>query len=108
MAKVKIAVVKLPAHEDLIDKYINKERYPGGFGPCTLWKLGQEFVIEDWPAKPDDFPCDWAWTDIQRDVAMVMFGGNPPWMGKNGTALTCCSDGFRPVSFLIERIGEET
>ena len=53
MPKVKLTVVKLAVHEDLIDKYINKERYPGGFGPCTLWKLGQEFVIEDWPAKPD-------------------------------------------------------
>ena len=54
MPKVKLTVVKLPAHEDLIDKYINKERYPDGFGPCALWKLGQEFLIEDWPARPDD------------------------------------------------------
>jgi len=104
MPKVKITVVKLPAHQDLIDRHINKDRFPDGFGPCALWKLGQEFVLEDWPAKPEDFPCDWAWSDIQRDVAMVMFGANPPWMAKDGTAITCCSDGFRPVSFLVERI----
>jgi uncharacterized repeat protein (TIGR04076 family) len=108
MAKVRITVAKLPAHEDLIEAHINKARYPEGFGPCSLWELGQEFVIEDWPAKPDDFPCDWAWTDIQRDVAMVMFGGNPPWMAKQGSAITCCSDGFRPVSFLVERIEDAT
>jgi len=27
-------------------------------------------------------------------------------MAKPGTAITCCSDGFRPVSFLVERIEE--
>ena len=106
MAKVRITVVKLPVYKDLVDRHINKERYPNGFGPCTHWTLGQEFVIETWPNKPTDFPCDWAWSDIQRDVAMVMFGGNPPWMAEKGTALTCCSDGLRPVSFLVERIEE--
>jgi uncharacterized repeat protein (TIGR04076 family) len=25
-------------------------------------------------------------------------------MKEKGTAVTCCSDGFRPVSFLVERI----
>jgi uncharacterized repeat protein (TIGR04076 family) len=107
MAKVKLTVVKLPVHKDLIDQHINKDRYPNGLGVCKHWTLGQEFTIEDWPTKPDDFPCDWAWTDIQRDVAMVMFGGNPPWMKKPGTAITCCSDGLRPVSFLVERLESE-
>ena len=106
MANVKITVVKLPIHEDLVDMYVSKERYPNGFGPCRHWSIGQEFFIEEWPNKPDDFPCDWAWTDIQRDVALVMFGGNPPWMEHKGKAVTCCSDGFRPVSFLVERIEE--
>jgi len=106
MTKVKITVVKLPIHEDLVDGYIKKERYPNGFGPCHLWALGQEFVIEGFPTRPEGFPCDWAWADIQRDVAMVMFHGNLPWMAEKGKAITCCSDGFRPVSFLVERIEE--
>jgi uncharacterized repeat protein (TIGR04076 family) len=103
MPKVKITVVKRALHQDLIDNYINKERYPEGFAACKQWTDGQEFVIEDWPERPKDFPCDWAWADIQRDVAMIMIGANPPWMAKPGMALTCCSDGFRPVSFLVER-----
>jgi len=106
MAKVRITVVKRPVHEDLIDAYINKERYPDGFGRCPLWDEKKEFIVEDWPDEPADFPCDWAWTDIQRDVAMLLFGANPPWMAKPGTAISCCSDGFRPVSFLLERIEE--
>ena len=108
MAKVKLTVAKLALHEDLVAAHIKKSRYPDGFGACTLWTLGQEFIIEGFPKKPDDFPCDWAWSDIQRDVAMVMFGGSPPWMEKTGTAVTCCSDGFRPVSFLVERLDEQT
>ena len=107
MVKAKVTVVKLPIHEDLASKYVNKERYPNGFGPCALWKLGHEFIIDDFPTRPEGFTCDWAWADIQRDIAMVMFGGTPPWMGNEGTAITCCSDGLRPVSFLIERIDEE-
>ena len=106
MPKVKITVVKLALHQDLVDNYINKERYPEGFGVCALWTEGQEFVIEGFPEMPKDFPCDWAWADIQRDVAMVLFGANLPWMAGEGKALTCCSDGFRPVSFLVERIAE--
>ena len=106
MPKVKITVVKRALHQDLIDNYIKKDRYPDGFGACSLWAEGQEFVIEGFPEMPDDFPCDWAWADIQRDVAMVLFGANLPWMAGEGKALTCCSDGFRPVSFLIERIAE--
>ena len=78
MPKVKLTVVKLAVHDDLIDKYVNKERYPDGFAACKHWTVGQEFFIEDWPAKPDGFTCDWAWTDIQRDVAMAMFGAAKP------------------------------
>ena len=106
MAKVRITVAKRVVHQDLVDRYINKARYPNGFGVCPLWKDGQTFEVEGFPAKPADFPCDWAWTDIQRDVAMLLFGANPPWMVGPGMSLPCCSDGLRPVSFLVERIAD--
>jgi len=104
MPKVRITVVKKALHEDLINEHINKERYPDGFGVCGIWDDKAEFVIEDFPAKPEGFPCDWAWADIQRDIAMILFGADLPWMAKPGTAITCCTDGLRPVSFLVERI----
>jgi uncharacterized repeat protein (TIGR04076 family) len=37
---------------------------------------------------------------------MVLFGADLPWMTHPGKAVTCCTDGFRPVSFLVERIEE--
>ena len=105
MAKVKITVVKRAAHKDLIDIHIKKD-FPREFGACEKFGDGQEFVIEGFPGMPEGFPCDWAWADIQRDVVMIMFGGNPPWMEQSGAIVTCCSDGLRPVSFLVERIEE--
>ena len=106
MPKVRITVVKLAVHEDLIEKHIKHDRYPEGFVECPRWKVGDTFILENWPGKPKGFTCDWAWADIQRDVAMVMFGANPPWMERSGSAITCCTDGLRPVSFLVERIEE--
>jgi uncharacterized repeat protein (TIGR04076 family) len=104
MAKVRITVVQRTVHKDLFDRYVNKARAPRMGEPCALWKDGQQFIVEGFPAKPAGFPCDWAWTDIQRDVAMLLFGASPPWMVGPGMSLPCCSDGVRPVSFLVERI----
>ena len=106
MAKARITVVQRAIYRDLADRYINKTRYPKGFDACPLWKDGQTFEVEGSPTKPADFPCDWAWTDIHRDVAMILFGANPPWMARAGVAVSCCRDGLRPVSFLIERAEE--
>jgi uncharacterized repeat protein (TIGR04076 family) len=37
---------------------------------------------------------------------MVMFGQGYPWVKQPETAITCCTDGFRPVTFKVERIDE--
>jgi uncharacterized repeat protein (TIGR04076 family) len=52
---------------------------------------------------PEGF-CNWAWRDVYKDVAVLAYGGNfYPWVEK-GTAITCCTDGIRPVSFIMERL----
>lgn len=48
--------------------------------------------------------CAWAWADIQRDVVYLALDGNYPWMKQNGTVLSCCTDGLRPVVFKLERM----
>jgi len=106
MATVKITVVHRGLNPGLVDRYLKKDRHPNGFGVCPFLSDGQQFVVRDEPDKPSDFPCEWAWNDIHRDVAIVLFGGSLPWMAEPGTAITCCSDAFRPVSFLVERISE--
>jgi len=104
--KARITVIRRALHRDLVEEYIQKTRYPNGYTACPLWAEGDSFTVEGFPNKPTGFPCDWAWADIQRDVAMIMFGAHLPWMIAPGKAVTCCTDGFRPVSFLVERIDE--
>ena len=101
MSKCRITVVKRTLNQDLIDQYVEEGRTD--FGHCQVYEDGQEFVIEGFPLKPDGF-CDWAWADIHRDVVAVMFGGSYPWIEQPGTAITCCTDGLRPVVFCVERI----
>ena len=53
---------------------------------------------------PEGF-CGWAWRDVYKNVSVLAFGGDFPWMEK-GVAITCCTDGVRPVSFHMERLDE--
>ena len=105
MSKCKITVLRRPvADQGLVDEYLADSYKEKGFGACTVYKDGQEFVLDS-PRMPEGF-CDWAWADIQRDVIAVMFGSDYPWVKQSGTAITCCTDGFRPVVFKVERIEE--
>ncbi len=103
MKKSKITVVKRTLNQDLIDVYLSEKFKKDGFEFCEYFKDGQEFIVDDPNVMPDKF-CAWAWVDIHRELVTVMSGGNLDWMSKEGSALTCCTDGFRPVVFKIERI----
>ena len=51
---------------------------------------------------PEGFPSP-PWVDIQKYIWILSRGGN--MLGcKEGTYITNCSDGFRPVTFKLERI----
>lgn len=102
MSKCKITVVKRTINQDLVDEYLDPKRE--NFGPCPAFEDGQEFAIEEFPSKPEGF-CDWAWSIIHKDVVAMMFGGAYPWIKQPGTAITCCTDGLRPVIFKVERTG---
>ena len=73
----------------------------------TVWDICERFGDRDcFVSKncnmPDGF-CSWAWADIQSYVMTLARGGN--FIGvREGTYVSCCTDGFRPVFFLIERI----
>ena len=107
MKKVRITVLKRAEYPDLIDEYVPKVPEQAGYGACGLFTDGQSFIVEHRPDKPDTFRCHGAWADIRQDVAIVLFGGNAPWINRPGTMITCCTDGLRPVTFLIERIEDE-
>jgi len=104
MAKVKITVMKKVVHQDLLDEYLAPDARERGFGICSAFEVGDEFVVGT--SCPEGF-CGWAWADIQRDVMSVLFGTGFPWVTPQNTAITCCTDGFRPVTFKLERVEEE-
>lgn len=96
--KCKITVLDRLLVEDLAREYTSDPK----LGPCDIYENGQEFILTE-IEKPDGF-CSWAWADIQRDVTSIMTGGNMPWVNRDAVQVVCCTDGFRPVIFKIERI----
>ncbi len=97
MDKCKITVLKRTIHQDLIDEYRTT-----GMVLCEHVEEGQEFIVES-PFSPPEGFCSWAWADLRGDIMGVMLGAKRPWT-KSDVAITCCTDGYRPVIFKIERV----
>ena len=101
--KTKITVLHKFGSEDFFNKYVNEEKKLSGMMPfCEKLPDNAEYILER-PHIPEGF-CDWAWSDIHRDVITIMSGGSFPSIKQDGVQVACCSDGLRPVAFLIERI----
>ena len=95
-ANVRITVLRRLWHEDILAEYGESV-----WQPCERLEEGQEFLCES-VNMPEGF-CSWAWCDIQKYVMTLARGGN--FLGvKPGLFVTCCTDGFRPVLFKLERI----
>ena len=104
MYKCKITVLKRMANQDLIDEYMGDERKTNDVAPCPYCDDGQEYMVENPGVLPEGF-CAWAWADINKEVLAITSGGNiAPWIRYPGIAITCCTDGFRPVVFKVERM----
>lgn len=100
MPKVKITVLKRMIHPDVVDEYASWNMVP-----CQVFKDGQEFIVEDDTVLPQGF-CAWAYADIHKYIMLTRLDGNPR-LKQEGTAIACCTDGFRPVVFKIERTGNK-
>ena len=95
-ARVRITVLRRLLHRDLLEAYADLI-----WEPCERLGEGDSFV-SDGANMPAGF-CSWAWADIQKYVMTLARGGD--FLGvKAGTYVTCCTDGFRPVLFRLERI----
>ena len=101
MPACKITVLKTMFNQDLADEYRRPELHQG---PCPHYTEGQEFTVQHFGERPEDFFCDWAWNDIHKVLMAVMLGGDfSPWMKDGNTFITCCTDGIKPVVFKLER-----
>ena len=96
---VKITVVKKTFNEDLLEECALD---PKVWSICSHFNVGDEFMVDK--IKPWEMPvgfCGWAWNDIHKLVLAMARGGFDLF-------LTCCTDGYRPVLFRLEKIKEET
>ena len=103
MYDVKITAIRCADYRDLQAFYENPIEHT-----CSV-REGQQWVSHA-GERPDGF-CDSAWETMQWFVAELAAGrGNfyDGWMRNPYSALISCNDGFRPVSFLLERIDEKT
>ena len=100
MAKLRITVVKKVNNKDMFG-----DNPPLGFTiapECDRLEVGQEFISETGNCPPGF--CSWAFADIHRDIIHLLLGGEFPWIKEKGAALSCCTDGVRPVIFKLERL----
>ena len=104
MARVKITVLKRMVNPDLVAEY-RKPEYQ--MGPCVHFTEGQEFIVEHNMDHPKDF-CSWAWNDLYKYfLALDKGGGFGPGNKDEHVAIACCTDGYKPVVFKLERIDED-
>lgn len=99
MYKVRICAVRQADYKDLQLQFENPIEHT-----CDL-KEGDVFLSID-GQKPDGL-CDSAWGSIVEFVTALAKGeGNfyDGWMKNPYSAMISCNDGFRPVSFYLERI----
>jgi len=87
---VKLTVLKRGFEKQYADQFRN-----GQGGPCPKFKDGQELIVPSQWAMPAGM-CEWAWGDVRTYIHDVFATGQ--------TTVGCCTDGFRPVFFKIERV----
>jgi uncharacterized repeat protein (TIGR04076 family) len=106
MNVVKITVLKRALHAELAREIRGVDT-----SPCEAFTDGQVFYAG--LGAPDGF-CSWAWQDISRMALALQSGGSfdrglfRGWMREDNAAVACCTDGFRPVSFKLERVDSRT
>lgn len=97
MKDVKITAVASVFHEELARQFENPLE-----NPCMI-ETGQSWTSKD-SSMPPGF-CPSAWQSLYPYVFALANGAQglyDGWMKNRKAAMVSCSDGFRPVSFLLE------
>lgn len=101
MKQVRITVLRKQLYEDLIVQFLSE---PPAECVCDFFEVGDSFLYTGGAEMPAGF-CPWAWVDIYRTVSALSCGATyTPWQQKEGTSVVCCTDGIRPVTFLLEAV----
>ena len=99
MFDIKITVIRKADYKDLQERYENPIEHA-----CEVTE-GQSWVCHG-GERPEGL-CESAWESMRSFVeALARVEGNfyDGWMQDPYSAMISCNDGFRPVSFLIQRM----
>ena len=103
MKKCRITVMRKADYKDLSERYENPMEHP------CMHTEGEVFIANGWE-KPAGL-CQSAWDSMSPFVLALSHGGSDlykGWMKNPRSAMISCNDGFRPVSFLIETLDEDS
>ena len=101
MRKVRITAMRQTVYDDLMAQYENPIRHA-----CDV-RVGQQWLSVD-GQRPEGL-CPSAWDSMRPFVESLARGGGnffDGWMRDPQSAMISCNDGFRPVSFYIEVVGQ--
>ena len=102
MLDCKIIVMRKAHYDDLMQKYENPLEHA-----CDVSE-GQVFISRG-GQKPEGL-CPSAWESMENFVKELAAGGGnfyDGWVRDPHSAMISCNDGFRPVRFYIQALGED-
>lgn len=103
MFDVRITAIRKADYKDLQRQYENPILHT-----CDVVE-GQQWVSHS-GTKPDTL-CDSAWESMRSFVEALSRGEGDfydGWMQDPYSAMISCNDGFRPVSFLLQKVSHST
>lgn len=98
MKAVRITALRQASYPDLSERLELPQNTP-----CEM-RVGDTFTVTE-PTCPAGF-CESAWETLRPFVEKLLQGEGHfygDWMKNPYSALLSCNDGFRPVSFYLER-----
>ncbi len=96
----KVTVIRRALDKELVNGYL---KHPEKMPICDRVDDGQEFIITS-PYEMPEGICASAWADIRPYIITIATGGTFAFMKNKHSILASCTDLFRPVAFLIEKI----
>lgn len=98
MKNVKIIVLRKGFYPDLIREHLTE---PPEECVCDFFREGDQFLYTGGAEMPAGF-CPWAWIDLYRSCPPCPAVPPIPPAAAEGVNVVCCTDGLRPVTFLLE------
>lgn len=103
MKKIRITAMRKACYPDLMAQFENPIEHTCDVEEGMIW-------ISENGEEPENF-CHSAWESMSAFVKVLAEGGGnfyDGWMKNPRSAMISCNDGFRPVSFYIETLDEQT